>query len=107
MRVGLRNIPITIQRGTVTVDDYGGETASFATLVTTYARVNYGTGQERRAAAQEQATQAATFECEWTPTIATVTLTDRIVCDGANWDIVSRAPKGLNKQIDFGAVRAE
>jgi head-tail adaptor len=102
---GQRDSLVTFQRGTPTGDDYGGETISWATLTTAYARVRYGTGQERREAAQESAAQAATFECDWNPTLAGVLLTDRISWDGDFWDITSRSPLGHN-EIHFAAVRA-
>lgn len=105
MDPGQRPTLITIQRGTPTGDDYGGETISWATLTTAYARIRYGTGQERREAAQENASQAATFECEWSATLAGVIVTDRISFDGDFWDITSKAPLG-HKEIHFTAIRS-
>lgn len=105
MDPGKRDSLITFQRGTVTVDDYGGETTSWAELTQAWARVKYGTGQERREAAQEQAVQAATFECDYNPTLATVLMTDNIQFDGDNWDILSKAPLG-HREIHFAAIRA-
>ena len=101
---GQRESLITIERGTPTGDDYGGETISWATLTTAYCRIKYGTGQERREAAQERAVQSATFECDWNPTLATVVPTDRISFEGVAWDIVSVAPLG-HKEIHFAGVR--
>lgn len=105
MDPGKRESLITIQRGTVTADDYGGETTVWSTLITARARVRYGTGQERREAAQERMVQAATFECEWNVGLATVIPTDRIVFDGDNWDIISDSPLG-HREIHFAAVRS-
>lgn len=102
---GLRESLVTFQRGTPTTDNYGGETIVWATHTTAYAYVRYGTGQERREAAQEGAAQAATFECDWNATLAGVLLTDRISWDGDFWDITSRSPLGHN-EIHFAAVRS-
>jgi head-tail adaptor len=102
---GLRESLVTFERGTASTDDYGGDTMTWATVTTAYANVRYGTGEDRRQAAQERAAQAATFECDWNPTLATVALTDRINWDGDFWDITSRSPMGHN-EIHFAAVRS-
>lgn len=106
MDPGIRDSLVTFQRGTPSGDDYTPEgSASWATLTTAWARIRYGTGQERREAAQERASQAATFECEWSSTLAGVIVTDRISFEGDAWDIVSKAPLG-HKEIHFAAVRS-
>jgi len=103
---GQRDSLITFQRGTAVPSDYTDEsTMTWATLTTAWARVRYGTGQERREAAQERASQAATFECDWNTTLATVAINDRISWDGDFWDITSRAPLG-HYEIHFAAVRS-
>lgn len=105
---GERDTLITIQRGTPTKDDYGGETMTWATLTTAYARVRFGNGQERREAAQERATQAATFECDWNPTLAGVTVEDRIFVNEVPtefWSIASKSPLG-HREIHFAAARS-
>lgn len=105
MDPGLRDSLITIEAGTATVDDHGGETMVWAEVTQAWARVKYGTGQERREAAQERMSQAATFELEWTPTLAAVGTTARIRFDNDNWDIISKSPLG-HREIHFAAVRA-
>jgi head-tail adaptor len=106
MDPGQRDNLITFQRQGPPVDDgYTSVPGALATLVRAWARVRYGTGQERREAAQERADQAATFECEWTPVLATVVETDKILADGHTWDIISAAPLG-HKEIHFAAVRS-
>lgn len=106
MRAGDRNKLIFFVRPVTTTNDYNEPVeGSPATLARALARVRFGTGQERREAAQEAASMAATFECLLTPTLAGVLLTDRITFDGATWDITSRAP--INRdEIHFTAVRA-
>lgn len=100
-----RNRLITFERATNVDDDYGGETPTWAPYAQAYAEVLFGTGQERREAAQETGSQAATFKCLWSPTLDGVKLTDRIQFDAGAWDITSRAPIGLNKELHFTATR--
>lgn len=105
MTAGQRNRMIAFQKATVTEDAYGGEQSAWSDYATTFAEVRFGTGQERREAAQEQAGQSATFIVAWSPALADVKLRDRITFDGGNWDITSVAPVGLNKELHFTAVR--
>jgi hypothetical protein len=96
---------IVIQRSTVVVDDYGGETATPAEYARAWARVRFGTAQEKREAAQEGGVQSATFECLTSPTLQAVRLTDHITFDGSTWDITEVAP--LDREtIRFTATRS-
>lgn len=83
-----------------TVDDWDSPT----TLAQALARVRFGTAQEQRQAAQEAASQTASFECLRTPTLDAVPMTARIAFDGSQWDITERAPLD-RKTIRFTAVR--
>ena len=83
-----------------TVESWGSPT----TLASAIARVRFGTAQEKREAAQEQASQTATFECLRTPTLDAVPMTARILFDGSQWDITERAPLDL-KTIRFTGMR--
>jgi len=106
MDAGRRDRLITFQRqGAGTDDGYTTQPGAFADYAQAWARVRFGTGQERREAAQERVSMAATFECLWNPTLNAVLETDRIVFDGANWDIVSRALVNRD-QIHFAAVKS-
>lgn len=95
---------VTVQRKTVATDDYGGETATWHTLTTAYARIRHGTGQERREAAQEAASQAATFEFDWNPTLAAVKPADRLYVFDIVWDIASVAVIDGNREVHMAAV---
>lgn len=105
MTAGRRDQLITIQSGTATTDDYGGETLAWTTLATEWAAVLYGRGDERRQAAVEQGQQAATFQVLANDDTRSVGVKDRISHDGSEWDIVSIAPLNRGK-IEFTAVRA-
>jgi SPP1 family predicted phage head-tail adaptor len=104
---GERTTPATFERGTASTDDYGGETLTWAELAQVAAKVLYGTGQERRQAAQEGAQQAATVMVNYTPTLASVAAKDRVLFDGVEWDIASPPARvGLNDELHFSVVRA-
>src|SRR5688572_30857963 len=101
---GERSHLIVIQRATAATDDHGGETLTWHEHARAWARLRYGTGAERREAAQERAAQVCTFECDWTPTLAAVAMTDRILVFGLAWDIASKAIVGGNREVHFTAV---
>lgn len=92
MTSGRRDSLIELQRATTVQDDYGEEVSTWAGVGTEWAAVFYGRGDERRQAAMEQGSQAATFQLLTNATTRALTLRDRIVLDGVNWDIVGIAP---------------
>lgn len=96
---------IVVQRATATSDDYGGQVESWANQYNCRAEVRYGTGQERRQAAQESATQTALFVIRRNPITDGLTTRDRIVHRGVAWDIVSLAPVS-GAAIEITAARA-
>jgi head-tail adaptor len=83
-----------------TVEDWGSPT----TLATRKAGIRFGTSQEKREAAQEAASQTASFECVRSSTLDAIPLTARISFDGSQWDITERAPLD-RKTIRFTGVR--
>lgn len=95
---------VLIQRAVTSADDYGGETKTWHTQATGYAAVRYGTGQERREAAQENASQAATFEFDWSPTLSAVQPTDRLYCFDTVWDVASAVVVGANRDVHITAI---
>ena len=102
---GKRDRKIVFERATVTQDDYGEEIATWASWSGAWASVRYGTSAERREAAAEQGSQAATFRVLATAKTRAVTITDRIAFEDAAWDIEGIAPIG-REEIEFTAVRA-
>lgn len=107
---------VRLERRSVTEDPYGGEVETWSTLADRRASVRFGTGQERREAAQEGSTLAATFRLRRDPATATLNTTDRLRFDaldgGADpasapaWDIVSVVPFERDA-IDIVATRSE
>ncbi len=92
MTAGARDTLITLERATTTQDDYGEEVSAWTSLGTEWAAVFYGAGAERRQAAMEQGSQAATFEMLSNASTRALTLKDRISFDGVAWDITNIAP---------------
>jgi head-tail adaptor len=102
-----RKYAVSFIAAAATTDTYNQTVENWATpttLATVRADVRFGTGQERREAAQESASQAATFECVRTPTLEAVPVTARIAFDGSQWDITGRAPLD-HKTISFTGAR--
>lgn len=107
MSAGRRDQLITIQRATVTTDDYGAEVPTWATHAQEWAAIFYGRGDERRQAAMEQGSQAATFQVLANAATRTVTLKDRIEHDGAVWDIQGISPDTPKRgSIELTATRS-
>lgn len=107
MRAGKRAYSIAFVRAAVTTDEYNASVENWAsptTLVTVTAQVTFGTAQEKREAAQQSASQAASFECLRSPTLDAVTMKDRVSFDGSQWNLTERAP--LDRQtIRFTGLR--
>lgn len=102
-RLGQR---ITFQRVSVSTDDHGGETESWTTYASAWAEVHFGSGQERRAAAQEAATQSAGFVVLANTQTLALTPMDRIGGYlGSDWDIVSIFPAPRAGTVEITAVR--
>lgn len=101
---GQRDHLVLIQRAISSSDDYGGETKTWHELARGYARVRYGTSEERRQAAQENAAQVATFEFDWNPTVAGTRPTDRLYVFGTVWDVASAVIVGHQKEVHITAT---
>lgn len=107
MPAGQRDYVIAFIAAATTTDEYNQTVENWAsptTLATAGARIRFGTAQEKREAAQESASQSATFECLRTPTLNAVPMSARISFDGSQWDITERAPLD-RKTIRFTGIR--
>ncbi|HYI42680.1 MAG TPA: head-tail adaptor protein [Sphingomicrobium sp.] len=104
LSAGRRDRQITFERATVADDDYGGGSETWAAFATEWAQVSFGTGVERRTAAQEAASAPATFRVLANGRTSDVTTRDRIMFDGSAWDIVSNVPLGREGR-EITAVR--
>lgn len=97
---------ITFERASVVLDDFGGEIETWAPLGARWANVNYGKGQERREAAQLNATVPATFRVRRDTLTKTITPRDRIAFAGATWNIIGAPVMTPERDgLDIAAVR--
>jgi head-tail adaptor len=86
-------------------DSMGAPIERWIVLATPMARVFYGRGDERREAAREGASQAASFVVLATAKTRIVKpIGFRIIFDGATWDITAAPPIG-RREIEFTATR--
>ncbi|MFQ3895489.1 phage head closure protein [Sphingobium sp. R-7] len=106
MRAGPRNRRIVVQRKTVIEDDYGGEIETWTDYAIIWGGVIWGTGAERREAAQLSASQPATFRVLANSETLALSVEDRISFAGGLWNITSVVPLGLNESVEVTAIRA-
>ena len=104
MDAGNRPHLVRLQQATITTGTLGGETKTWHDIGTAWAAILYGTGQERREAAQENASQAATFMFDWSPQTAALRPTDRLYVFDTVWDIASAVVIGGNREVHVTAV---
>jgi head-tail adaptor len=104
---GKRDRKVVIERlGASVSGPHGDEQAVWEELATEWAEVRFGTGAERRSAAQTGASQAATFGFVWNSRTRSVTPADRLNFDGALWNIQGVAVSPGNSDVVIVAVRA-
>ncbi|SCW80577.1 phage head-tail adaptor, putative, SPP1 family [Sphingobium faniae] len=106
VRAGPRNRRVIFQRKTVIEDPYGGEITTWTDYVSAWALVIWGTGAERREAAQISASQPATFRVIANDKTLALSALDRINFAGGLWNITSIVPLGLNDGVEVTAIRA-
>ena len=106
-RIGRRDQLVTLERSTSEQDAYGEEIATWSSIGQEYAAVYYGRGDERRQAAMQQGSQAATFGLLANPVTRGLTTRDRIQHGGEPWDIQGISPDTpTTGDIEITAVRS-
>ncbi len=95
---------ITVERATTTQGELGGLEYTWHAIATGWAAIRWGSGQERREGAQENANLPATFELDWTPALAAVRPTDRLNFMEKSWDVSSAVVIGINRDVHLTAV---
>lgn len=106
MNTGKMDQRITIERATTLADTFGTPVPSWSAYLSCWAEVRYGTGQERREAAQQVASAPATFRIRYSVAAAGIAEIDRIAHRGATWDIKSVVELGRNEGIEITATRS-
>jgi head-tail adaptor len=98
---------VAFQRLGPPVDDgYTTSPGEWADYAPEYAEVRFSKGSERREAAQEGASAAATFIVLSNEKTRSISVTDRISFDGGLWDIVSNIPsREFNASREIEATR--
>lgn len=106
MTAGRRDQLVSLDRSTTTTDEYNEEVPAWAEFAQEWAAIYYGRGDERRQAAMEQGSQAATFNVLSNERTRSLVLTDRLTVGGVVWDIRSLAPDTPKRgEIEIDAVR--
>jgi head-tail adaptor len=106
MDAGRRDKRIRIEYRTVAADGYGGETETWNEIARPWADVIYGAGVEQRQAAQQSASQIASFEFPRDSRTRSINPIDhRIVFDGGIWNITAKNDLSGNEGIRVTAVR--
>ena len=105
MSAGLRDRLITIERATVTQDDYGEETEVWGSIGRAWARVFYSRGNERREAAADRSEMPITFVVLANDLTRAITAKDRVSYDNLIWNIEGIAPV-TRGDIEITAVAA-
>lgn len=93
MHSGQLDRRVSVQSVATTEDALGTPVENWTDAADRWASISYGTGQERRDAAQENASLNATFTVrDDSLTRAIAPGTHRLTFDGFIWDIVTNAP---------------
>lgn len=106
MKSGELTTKVVFEQAQPSQDQYGGEALAWDGAIPAWAKVLYGTGQERRQAAQESAEQTATVIVRHSVSLASLDPKDRVSFGGGAWDIVSIVPIGINDELHFTVKRA-
>lgn len=101
-----RNTLIMLEAAGFVENEHGEEVEGFNPIGSEWAAVFYGRGDERRQAAMERASQAATFNFLSNGRTRGLTIRDRLVTDDP-WDITSIAPDTPRPgEIEITATRS-
>lgn len=92
---------IRIERATEVDDDFGGKTKTWALLIEVWAQVDFGTGNEARTDMEVKAEQRRTFKIRW---LEGLTVTDRVVYESRNWEILDVAELGRRDGLEIAAI---
>jgi head-tail adaptor len=82
-----RTIRVQMLHCIVTENDLGQDTETITPGPYAFAQIKYSMGSERREAAAQGATSAATFIMPWSPEAAAMTERDMIRTDSGDWGI--------------------
>lgn len=102
-----RDRRVTVERaGPPISGPHSDEARAWSALANEWVSVRFGSGAERRVAAQTGVSQAATFGFLWNSRTRTITPADRLLFEGALWNIQSAVILARNVGVIVTAVRA-
>lgn len=92
MDSGQRDRLVTMLRSTSSRDEFNAPIVTWEPIGRQWARVFYGRGDERRAAASEERQQVATFLFPTNTVSKGLQVTDRLQDEAGDWDVVKVSP---------------
>jgi SPP1 family predicted phage head-tail adaptor len=105
MNAGDLDRRVTLERATVTLDAFGGETQTWATLAEVWAQAMPVSDGEKWRAAEVAATISTRFRIRWR---ADLRVGDRLIYDGRVFDIIGVKEIGRREGLEITAsARAE
>ena len=101
MQAGKLSNLIELQRAVETVSASGAVTSAWTTYATGRAELRQAGISEFLTAQTETTAQNAVFLIRWIPGVS---VADRIICNGAAWNIVALAEIGRKRGLELRAV---
>ncbi|RZJ01818.1 MAG: head-tail adaptor protein [Brevundimonas sp.] len=95
---------ITIQRATVTRDEYNAEVSTWATMANVWAAYEPIKDGERFRAGERAAELSARFQIRYSSQVAGVTAEDRLTFDGKTYEIINVKEIGRREGIELTTV---
>lgn len=105
---GKRNRRVTIERKTVTQDEFGSPVEVWSPLKTVMASWRRATARETLASSEVAGAITDVFGLPWSETIGTITVLDRLIFDNRTYDIAEATEIGFREGMAIKAIaRAE
>ena len=95
---------ITIQRATVTVNEFNEEIETWGDLTTVWAKRRDASAAESYRAQEVGAAITARFTIRWSTTVESVNSRDRLSFDGRLYNITAVRDVGRNRWLEIDAV---
>lgn len=87
MQAGKLDRRITLERASITLDDFGGQVEAWVVLATVWAEAIPVSDRERWRAGEIGATISHRFRIRWSSAVADLNARDRVIFDGREYDI--------------------
>ena len=108
LAAGKLNRRLTLLRATKTKNAFNEEVESFAVLAEVRASKRDVSDAERQRAAETGATITARFQTRWNSVTKTLDPTDRVRCEGREYDVTAVKEIGFREGVEIsGTARSE